>query len=250
MTFCDTHIHLLAPEWSEPPEPRLEQANAAGIELLLQPGVRSGDWPALLELCADPAVYAAPGLHPFCADQWDAARARQLRQLCAQPKVIAIGEIGLDSLVEVDLDTQRRAFTGQLEIAGEVGLPILIHCRKQTAAVLELLAAHRAERIGGIWHGFSGSIETARRILDLGFALGIGPVLLRNNARKLPETLRQVPAEALVLETDAPDMAAGPAALLRVAERLAELRSWTLAETARITTANVRRILKLEDRTT
>ena len=248
MKFCDTHIHVLAPEWQGCPQQRIEKAAECGIDLLLQPGVRSADWADLLELTGEASsVYAAPGLHPVCAAEWTAVVAERLRELCQTSKVVAIGEIGLDALLDVDQQVQQRAFRGQLAIALEFDLPVLIHCRKKTAEVLGIIREARAEKAGGIWHGFSGSLETAQQIIDCGFLIGIGPVLLRENARKLPATLKALPADKLVLETDAPDMAAGPEVLLGVATALGVLRGWTLAETARITTANARRILKLQD---
>ncbi len=247
MVFFDTHIHLLAPDWSEPVEKRLEAASRTGIDLLLQPGVRSSGWDGMLELALKSAeVYAAPGLHPMCAEEWSEALADRLRALCRSPRVLAVGEIGLDGVLDVDLSLQEKAFRAQLEIARELSLPVLIHCRKKTVDVLEVL---KRSEVSGIWHGFSGSLETARRITDLGFLLGIGPVLLRDNARKLPEVVGHLPAEYLVLETDAPDMTGGPEVLLDVARKVADLRGWTLAECARITSENARRILQLEDLT-
>ncbi|WP_020674629.1 TatD family hydrolase [Geopsychrobacter electrodiphilus] len=246
MTFCDTHIHLFAPEWTSLLASRLAAAHQAGIELLLQPGVRATGWAELIDLAGqNPGVYAAPGLHPLSADAWDERVAVRLRELCALPQVVAVGEIGLDVLLDVELAVQERAFRGQLEIAIDARLPVLIHCRKQTAAVLQILQEVDIARVGGIWHGFSGSPETARQIVPLGLKLGIGPVLLRETARKLPAVVKLMPADALVLETDAPDMAPGPEALLTVATKLAALRGWTLAETARITTENARQLLNI-----
>ncbi len=248
MLFCDTHIHLLAPEWETSVRARISAARRCGIDLLLQPGVRAADWKSLIELADEsPPVFAAPGLHPMVADCWNPQLAERLEVLALNEQVLAIGEIGLDALLAVDPGVQERTFRGQLEIALTAELPVLIHCRKKTAAVLTILRASGIDRTGGIWHGFSGSLETAQQIIDLGLVLGIGPVLLRDNARKLPEVVKAVPAEVLVLETDAPDMAAGPRVLIDVANRLAELRGWTLEETARITTANARRILQRQD---
>ncbi len=246
MIFCDTHIHLSAPEWPEPAERWLEQAADCGIELLLQPGMRAGDWDQLIALAQrHAAVYAAPGLHPMCAGDWSESSAARLRELCDLDQVVALGEIGLDGLLNVELQLQEQVFRAQVEIALDADLPVLIHCRKKTGQVLDILQQAGIDRVGGILHGFSGSLETARRALDLGLLIGVGPVLLRENARKLPAVVKALPAAALVLETDAPDMASGPAALLAVAGKLAELRGWTLAATAEITTANARRLLKL-----
>jgi len=246
MRLSDTHIHLLASEWQEPVADRIDSARQLGIGLLLQPGVRGLDWPELLALAEEyDEVYAAPGLHPMCAEDWSHACAAQLRTLSIRAKVIAIGEIGLDALVDVDMARQRQAFDAQVRIACEAKLPLLIHCRKCTDAVLNILQEFGDRLNGGIWHGFSGSSETAQQIIKLGFALGVGPVLLRENARKLPEALKDIPDDMLVLETDAPDMATEPETLLAVAQRLAVLRGWTEAECVRLTTTNANRILKL-----
>jgi TatD DNase family protein len=246
VNFCDTHIHLLAPEWSAPPGSRISVARQAGINIMLQPGVRASGWDELINLARrNCEVYAAPGLHPMCAAGWNAGVAGRLRELCDLPRVVAIGEIGLDALLDVEPALQERAFREQLEIALGAELPVLVHCRKRTAEVLRILKESGIRKVGGIWHGFSGSLETARQIIDLGMMLGIGPVLLRENVRKLPATLRALPPEVLVLETDAPDMASGPEVLIEVAEKLAELRGWTLEETARITTENARRLLNI-----
>lgn len=248
MVLCDTHTHLLAPEWLDPVADRIGLARRLGIGLLLQPGVRESDWPELLGLAEEyDEVYAAPGLHPMCAAGWSIASAAELRVLCSHTKVIAIGEVGLDALLDVDMARQREAFVDQVNIACEAKLPLLIHCRKRTNEVLEILQKFAARLNGGIWHGFSGSCETAQRIIKLGFTLGIGPVLLRDNVRRLPAALETVPDEMLVLETDAPDMATGPEALLAVAQRLAAIRGWTEEECARQTTANAKRILQLGD---
>ena len=246
MIFSDTHIHLLAPEWQKPVQWRIESAAQAGVELLLQPGVRSADWDSFIELARrHRTVYAAPGLHPLCAAEWSDSAAVRLHELCCLPEVVAIGEIGLDAVLEVDLQLQENAFRGQVEVAISAGLPVLIHCRKKVGEVLEILQKVGIDRVGGILHGFSGSMEIASRAIGLGLLIGVGPVLLRGNARKLPEVVKAIPAEMLVLETDAPDMATGPEVLIEVARKVAELRGLTLNEVAEITTLNARRLLKL-----
>jgi TatD DNase family protein len=248
MVLCDTHIHLLAPDWDLPISERLPRLAQSGVGLQVQPGVRAADWEDLIALAQQhPGVYAAPGLHPLYAADWNTELEARLGRLCRLPEVVAIGEIGLDGVIGVAEQLQETAFRAQLELAVAVGLPVLIHCRKQTAQVLKLLQQSGVSRVGGIWHGFSGSLETAEQAVGQGLLIGVGPVLLRENARKLPEVVQSLPAEAMVLETDAPDMATAPGALLEVAAKLAELRGWSLAETAATTTANARRLLKLQD---
>ena len=243
--WCDTHIHLSAPEWRLTPQELAAQARAAGIHGLVMPGVRVADWARLLELARElPGVYLAPGLHPIYAGQWDAAAGRQLAALARETRVVALGEIGLDAVAGPPLEEQETVFREQLEIALETGLPVLLHSRKTTGRVLAILRELKVgQRIGGIWHGFSGSLEVARELERSGFRIGVGPILLRESARKLPEAVLELPETALVLETDAPDMSPDPTGLIRVAEKLAGLKGWTLEDTARITTANARQVL-------
>ena len=247
--WVDTHIHLSAPEWRLTPRELLEQARLAGIAGLVMPGVRVADWSRLLELARElHGVYLAPGLHPLYAAQWNVAAAQQLKALTAETRVVALGEIGLDAVAGPSWDEQDRVFREQLQIALEAELPVLLHSRKTTGRVLSILRElDIGRRIGGIWHGFSGSVEVARELVGSGFKLGVGPILLRASARKLPQVVMELPDHALVLETDAPDMIEAPEGLIRVAQKLAELKGWTLEKTARITANNVRQVLPAID---
>lgn len=247
MFFADTHIHLLASQWQTPLAEWMAHNQTQGVSMWVQPGVRRADWPLLLKLADEQAgVYAAPGLHPAYAHEWTAAAAAQLLRLCQHPKVVAVGEIGLDGRIDLDLRVQEKVLREQLDLARQAGLPVLLHCQKKMDALLRLLTLPDLIPHGGILHGFSGSLEMARRAVDLGLLIGVGPVLLRSTARKLPGVIPHLPATSLVLETDAPDMTRDSCALLHVAARLAALRGWTLAETARITTQNARRLLHKE----
>jgi TatD DNase family protein len=199
-------------------------------------------------------AWAAPGLHPLAAGEWCPESERELQRLLVEPKVVAIGEIGLDALLpSPSLAVQEQAFRAQLRLAIAAGRPVLIHCRQATERLLEILREEGAEQVGGIFHAFSGSVETALQGIRLGFAIGVGGTVTYPNARRLPEVVQMVPAEWLVLETDAPDLAPHPhrgevnhpAWLPLVAQRVGELRGWSEAETARITTENAKRILKI-----
>ena len=240
-SWFDTHIHLFAPEWQQSPQRLYADARTAGIGGMLMPGVRVADWPRLLELARElPGVYLAPGLHPIYADQWSSSTAEQLKVLTAEAKVVAIGEIGLDNVAGPDRAVQETVFREQLSIALNAGLPVLLHSRKTTGRVIDILRElDIGQKVGGVWHGFSGSVQIARELAGLGFKIGVGPILLRESARKLPQAVLELPGEALVLETDAPDMISGPLGLLQVAEKLAGLKGWSLEETARITAENV-----------
>ncbi len=244
LPLIDSHIHLDASELLGAGADLLPQARQAGIGRFIVPGVRVTGWPGLLTQAAQqPDVFAAPGLHPAYAGQWTASAAQQLREICQQPKVVAIGEIGLDGVAGPPLEQQELVLRAQLQIALEAGLPVLLHGRKATGRLLEILRELQVgSRLGGVWHGYSGSLPVAQQLVALGFKLGVGPILLRASARKLPEVVVALPAEALILETDLPDMAATPAVLVAVAQKLAELRGWSLAETAQITSGNAKQL--------
>lgn len=245
--WFDTHIHLFAPDWQQSPRDLHCRAQALGIDGMLMPGVRVGDWPQLLDLAQQlSGVYLAPGLHPVYADQWSPVAEEQLRDLSQNPQVVAIGEIGLDAVAGPSLAEQEHVFRAQLEIALESELPVLLHSRKTTGRVLEILREMEVgKQVGGIWHGFSGSVQIAQNLMNLGFLIGVGPILLRESAKKLPLAVLELPEDALVLETDAPDMIDGPAGLIEVAKRLAVLKDWTLEKTMHVTGDNARLLFKL-----
>ena len=250
-SYIDTHIHL---DHLSDLAPQLDEARAAGIGTWIVPGVSPDRWPELIALTARHAgVYAAPGIHPQAADRYQALPLEQLRLHLQHPKAIALGEVGLDRQVESSWQKQEETFVQMIRLARDMDKPLLIHARKSSDRILELLRQEGADRVGGIFHAFSGSLETARRIIDMGFLLGIGGVVTLPTAKRLPEVVREVPAEVLVLETDAPDMTPEPhrgqlnrpVYLGLVAERVAALRGWSLEETAQTTTANACRLLKL-----
>jgi len=250
ISLIDTHIHLDAPELSGQGLKLLPAAQQCGINRFIVPGVRVSGWAGMLALAKNVEnVYLAPGLHPAYANQWNDAAASQLRELTQQSKVVAIGEIGLDGTVAIPLPQQEIVFRAQLEIALDAGLPVLLHVREATGAVLTILRELGiGQRIGGIWHGFSASLPVAEELVELGFMIGVGPILLRENARKLPDAVNALPLSALVLETDLPDMAEKPEVLLTVAEKVAELRGWRLEEVAQITTENAGQLFRFQDK--
>lgn len=242
--LIDTHIHLDAPELCGGGFELLPTARKNGIEQFVVPGVRVGGWAAMPGYAEKyPGVFLAPGLHPAYADQWCGSSASQLKGLVQQPGVVAVGEIGLDRTVEPFLKQQELAFCAQLDIAHTAGLPVLLHVREATGAVLKILRERQVgKKVSGVWHGFSESLPVAHELVELGFKIGVGPILLRKNARKLPEAVKVLPLSALVLETDLPDMAETPATLVQIAEKIAALRGIPVADVARTTTENARQL--------
>jgi TatD DNase family protein len=254
-TFFDTHVHLdfLPGAWSV--KEALGEANQAGVADFLVPGVRRERWGGVLDLAHSfPGVWAAPGLHPQAADEWGVESCACLERLVRDDKVVAVGEIGLDALIDIPQEVQERAFRGQLRVAASANLPVLIHCRRRIGRLLQILREERAGERGGIFHAFSGSKESAMEAVALGFAIGFGAPLTYPDARRAPQVLEAIDPQWIVLETDAPDLPPHPhrgeenrpAWLPLIAARAAQLRGWSLEETARMTTENARRILKTD----
>ena len=253
--LLDTHIHLDHPAMREDLARHVAEANKCGVSRFLLPGVTDESWDGLLAVtAATQGALAAPGIHPQAAHRWDSSCAERLSDLLERPEVVAVGEIGLDGYPGLPpMEVQESAFRAQLRLAVAAQRPVIIHCRKALGRLFGILKEEEAAQVGGIMHAFAGSVELARQAVEMNFALGFGGVLTYPNARRAPQVFCELPAEWLVLETDAPDMAPHPhrgetnrpAWLKLIACRAAELRGWSLEQTAHITTANACRILNL-----
>lgn len=250
----DTHIHLDRLPQSEL-ETELEEARNLGISSFLVPGITASGWEGLSTLAQQHAgIYLAPGIHPLAAACWSAAIAERLTLLLTHPKVVAIGEIGLDNKIDVPMALQERTFRAQLRMAVVAGYPLLLHCRGRLSRCLEIFQEEEGPSVGGILHAFSGSLELAKIALRLNLLLGFGGGVTWPEARRAPEVLRALPPTAFVLESDAPDQSPEPHRrednrprwLDLIASRCGELRQCSRAEVAAQTTANARRILRLE----
>ena len=249
----DTHVHLDAASFAESLDSEVRCARQAGVGGFVVPGVDRTGWRRILGVARTVAgAWAAPGLHPLAAGEWCLACERDLQQLLDEPQVIAIGEIGLDTLLPSPSQAEQEpVLRAQLRLAIAADLPVLIHCRRATGRLLEILREEEARRVGGIFHAFSGSIETALQGIRLGFAIGVGGTVTYPEARRLPEVVQKLPAEWLVLETDAPDIppawAQGrrnvPANLARYAALLARLRGISVDEVVDTTGRNVCEVL-------
>jgi TatD DNase family protein len=254
LTLFDTHVHLDCPPLRAVLEDEVRAATDAGIKGFVVPGIAPADWSALMDTVGRvPGALAAPGVHPLAADAWCGTVGKRLEALLET--AVAVGEIGLDgALASPAQPVQERVFREQLRLAIAMRRPVLIHCRRAFGRVLEILRAEGAQRVGGVFHAFSGSVESAREAVRLNFAIGIGGPITYPNARRGIDVLRRLPDEWLVLETDAPDLSPvphrgevnHPAYLPLIAARVAALRGWSIEETARVTTANALRILGLQ----
>jgi TatD DNase family protein len=254
MQMIDTHCHLDLPVFDADREQVIAQAASQGVRRILVPGVQASGWDGLLRLCArHRGLYPALGLHPMFIEQHREEHLRTLEVLLARQRPLAIGEIGLDFfLKELDRERQTTLFERQLAIAKNAGLPVVLHVRKAHDQVLSLLRKHRIR--GGIAHAFNGSLQQAGQYLDLGFKLGFGGMLTYPRSRKLHALARALPVEALVLETDAPDMSVAahqgernsPAYLPDCLSALARVRATDPALLARQTTLNALQVLGLD----
>lgn len=262
--WIDTHCHLDAPEFVADVDAVVQRARAAGVTGLVLPAVRVRDFDRVRELAhAHGAVYAL-GIHPLAVPQAQdedlAQVAEAVRCWRDDPRLVAVGEIGLDHFVpHQDLQRQERFYQSQLAIAREVDLPVLLHVRRSADALLKGL--RRCPVRGGIAHAFNGSEVQAQAFVERGFALGFGGTLTFERSRQIRRLATNLPASALVLETDAPDIPPQwlyrpvavrehhpparnePAELPRIGRVLAELRGWSPAEAADCTWANARRVL-------
>lgn len=248
--LVDSHCHLdLEPLKSGLPQV-LQEAGTAGVQAFVVPGVHPDGWEGISAVAAgNPRIFPAYGIHPMHAGTVTDLILDRLRELSAQG--VAIGETGLDPAYTAPLELQERVFREQLRVAVSCGLPVLVHCRRAFERVANILREERADRVGGIMHAFSGSVEMAREFIRLGFGISVSGTVTWNNAVKPLRVARELPLEHLVLETDAPDMTPEryrgrfnrPAWITETAERVAEVRGISREDVARKTTDNARRIL-------
>lgn len=210
--LIDTHTHLDFPEFDADRAEVLDRARALGVKRQVLMGVTQGNWQRIWELATtQDDLHAAFGLHPIYLGEHQPAHLDELRTTllahAGHPKLCAVGEIGLDYYLEdLDRDAQQALFEAQLAIAADAQLPVLLHVRRSHAAVIATLKRFRLQR-AGIVHAFAGSVEEAREYLKLGFRLGLGGAPTWPQANRLRKVVPQLPLEAIVLETDAPDMA-------------------------------------------
>lgn len=212
MRLIDTHTHLDFDDFDADRAQVLQRGQQAGVERVVVLGVYRRNWQRVWDLAqTEPGVYAALGLHPIYIEEHQDAHLQALHDwfdtLKGHPKLCAVGEIGLDYYVEgLDQARQRQVFDAQLALAAEFGLPPLLHARRSHADVIAALKRARLER-PGIVHAFSGSGEEAREYLKLGFKFGLGGAGTWPQAKRMHRVLPELPLNAVVLETDCPDMA-------------------------------------------
>jgi TatD DNase family protein len=256
VSLIDSHCHLDSGEFNDDRDAAIERAIAAGVEHMLAIG--TGNGPPDLEAgvwLADqhPAFYATVGIHPHDAAKAGPDDLKRLTDLLSHPKVLAVGEIGLDYHYDFSpRDVQKSVFIEQMGIAAQARKPIVIHTREAWDDTLALLEEHWTPHgIGGIMHCFSGGPEEGRRAIDLGFYLSFGGIVTFPKALAVQEAAKWAPRDRMLIETDAPYLAPvprrgkrnEPALIVHTARKLAELRGESYEEVCASTSENFRRLL-------
>lgn len=246
----DSHSHLDAAEFDADREAVLARARAAGVGRQLVPAVDRAGWPKLRALCAaEPGLRPAYGLHPMFLARHRPGDLDELAAWLERERPAAVGECGLDHFVEgLDPAEQRRYFDGQLALARDFDLPVVVHARRAVDDVVQ--AIRRVGGLRGVVHSWSGSDQQAGQLFDLGFSLGIGGPVTYERAKRLRRTVATMPIDRLLLETDSPDQPDTdlhgarnePARLTRVLVEVARLRSADPRDIAAATTANAERL--------
>jgi TatD DNase family protein len=257
--IVDSHCHLDDAAFEGDRDEVLERAREAGVGMVLAIG--TGDGPPDLEAAIRlaeryDAVYATVGIHPHDAAKADVASLDRLAELCGHPKVVAVGEIGLDYHYDNSpRERQREVFVDQMQIARQAGKPVVIHTRDAWEDTMELLSTHwRPSGLSGIMHCFSGDTGRARESIELGFLISFAGVVTFRRAEPLREAAAAVPQDCLLVETDAPYLTPEPHRKIRrnepryvveTARRLAEVRGVPYEELAAETSRNFCRLFDL-----
>jgi TatD DNase family protein len=256
--MIDSHCHLDSAEFDEDRESVIERALAAGVEHMMAIGTGNGppDLEAGLRLAdKHSAFFATVGIHPHDAAKATPEDFKHLAELLSHPKILAVGEIGLDYHYDFSpRDVQQSAFIEQMAIAAQARKPIVIHTREAWDDTLALIEQHWTPHgIGGIMHCFSGGPEEAGRALDLGFYLSFGGIVTFPKALAIQEAAKYTPRDRILIETDAPYLAPvpkrgkrnEPALMVHTARKLAELRGESYKDICAATTENFRRLMAI-----
>lgn len=256
MQFVDTHTHLFSPSFDEDRTEIVQRAIKAGVETMLLPNIDVESIEPMYNLCAQFPQNCFPmmGLHPGSVDEKWEENLEIIRTNLFERKNCAVGEIGMDLYWDKTfVNEQAEAFRRQVNWAKELNLPIVIHAREAFDEIFAIVDELNDERLTGVFHCFTGTLEQAKKIQNYGgFKLGIGGVLTYKKAG-LDEILKDVDLNELILETDSPYLPPTPhrgkrnesAYLLHVAEKLADVKGISLAEVAQITTKNANELFKL-----
>lgn len=248
----DTHAHLNAMQYSEDVEEVIRRATNEGVSHIVVVGFDRPTISRAIELAEQyDFIYAAVGWHPVDAIDMTEDDLQMIEELAAHPKVVALGEMGLDYYWDKSpKEVQKEVFRKQIALAKKVKLPIIIHNREATADILEILKEENAAEVGGIMHCFTGSIEVAKQCIDMNFYISFGGPVTFKNAKKPKEVAKEIPLEHLLIETDCPYLTPHPFRGKRnepsyvkyVAEAIAELKGISFEEVAGKTSDNAKKL--------
>ena len=257
ISLIDTHCHLDMDSYRDDLEAVLDRATQAGISSAITIGIDLESSRRAIAIAEQhPSVYATVGIHPHDAQQATEKQLEKLTELATHEKVVGYGEIGLDyAKLYAPKERQIAIFQQQVMLAKELELPVIIHDRDAHEDTLAILLQHAPYPRGGILHCFSGDLDFAQKIIELGFYISIPGIVTFKNARSLREVATKIPLETMLLETDGPFLAPvpfrgkrnEPAYLRHTAEKVAELRQISLPELASVTSANARNIFSLPE---
>lgn len=254
----DTHVHLNARQFLKDRKEVISRAFEEGVGLMVVVGFDEETIPLAIEIAERyDSIYAAVGWHPV--DAIDFVKDKHLdylKRLSNHPKVVALGEMGLDYHWDTSpKEVQMEVFRTQINLAKEVELPIIIHNREATEDVIQILKEEQASQVGGIMHCFSGTVEQMYECVELNFHISLaGPVTFKN-AKEVKEVAKEIPLERLLIETDAPYLAPHPyrgkrnepAYVKLVAEEIARLRQMEYEEVCNITTENALELFRIKN---
>ena len=251
--LIDTHSHIDMDNYKDRFDEVIAEAKDFGVEKIVIPGVAPSGFKRIVELCEKyENIYGAVGVHPEDLAAFDADAESLIREYLKHPKIVAVGEIGLDYYWDKSqIERQKEIFEKQILIAKEIGKPVLVHDREAHFDTLEILKKTKASDVGVVMHCFSGSPEFAMECVREGFYIALGGVVTFKNAKKVKEVAKIVPLERLLLETDAPYMTPvpyrgkenQPAYVKFVAEEIANLRGVSFDEVANATCENAKKLL-------
>ncbi len=253
--FIDTHVHLNAEQYNEDLQDVIDRALEVGVNQMVVIGFDQKTIKRAIELAEEyDFIYAVVGWHPVDAIDCTDEDLQWIEELASHPKVVAIGETGLDYHWDKSpKEIQQQVFRKQIQLAQRVNLPLVIHNRDATEDVVRILQEEQAEKTGGVMHCFGGSVETAKTCIDMNFMISLGGPVTFKNAKKPKEVATEIPLEWLMIETDAPYLAPHPHRGKRnepslvplVAEEIARLKGVSIEEVAQATTENAKRFYKL-----
>ena len=252
----DTHAHYDDEQFDADREALLSGMKAGGVGMIVDAAATVASWDKILELTEKyPFLYGSVGVHPDEVGDLNEENFARMSELADRKKIVAIGEIGLDYYWDKEgHDLQKYWFIRQLELAGEKKLPVMIHSREAAADTMEIMKKYGKDR-NGVIHCYSYSPEMAQEYVKMGYFIGVGGVVTFKNAKKLKETVQEIPLESIVLETDCPYLAPEPFRGKRncslyisyVAEKIAELKGISAEEVIRQTEENAKQLYQIDE---